>query len=151
MTLYNIYPKYADRDFSFIVKAQERVRNYFIFDINRDFLKYPLLNLDYDDIFDHKTTNILNDDYYFTASGIILFSHRVVEILNQLDKNLIFYSCKLKNESSNIYALYKALDVESQYIIRTIEQPTSYYFGKLFIDLINEHDWNINYYMIKPE
>lgn len=149
MALYDIYPKYADQDFAFIIKAQERVRDYFIFDMNHDFLKYPTLNLEYDTNFQDEIINTIHDDYYFTANGIILFSKNVYEVLNHLDQNLIFYPCKLKNQPSHIYALYKDINTQSHYVIRNSKNPTTYYFSQLFIDLIVQYQWNINYYLIE--
>ncbi|WP_111859124.1 hypothetical protein [Acinetobacter sp. CFCC 10889] len=149
MTLYDIYPKYADRDFAFIIKAQERVRNYFIFDFNHDFLKHPIVNLDYDAGFHDEIVNIMNDDYYFTASGIVLLSKKVYEVLSHLDQNLTFYPCALKNQPSNIYALYKEIDIHSPYVIRNAEHSTTYYFSQLFINLIEEYHWNIHHYSIQ--
>lgn len=148
MIKYDIYPKSADRDFTFIVKAQERVRDYFIFNLSENFLKYPILNLDYDENFKDSIFDTLNDDYYFTASGIILFSKKVVDILGKLDENVIFYHCKLKNQPSDIFALYKSLDNSSNYVIRNNDKPSSYFFSELFIELIKENSWNISYYQV---
>ncbi|NHC05072.1 hypothetical protein G9F31_15170 [Acinetobacter sp. 187] len=148
MIKYDIYPKYADKDFAFLFKAQERINDYFVFDINEDFLKYPILNLDYEDIFENELNNVLNDDCYYNASGLILFSKKVVDILKNLDGNITFYSCKLRNQPIDIFALYKRNDVESDYVIRNSEKPTSYYFSELFIDLIVKNNWNIDYYQV---
>ncbi|MFW1706680.1 hypothetical protein [Acinetobacter baumannii] len=73
-----MYPsEYIDRDFSFDLKAkQEIIVDYFKFDLSNQFLKNPRINLDFDNIFSDQLNEILETDFYYSSSGILLFSKR---------------------------------------------------------------------------
>lgn len=149
MKKFNLYPKYADRDFAFLIKGQERATDFFKFDLNDKFLKYPILSLDFDAEFEDEISKIFTDDHYFTASGIMLFSKSVYNILSGKDKSITFYPCHLKNNPVDIFALYKNVDLQSEYVIRDRLESTSYFFSEQFINLIEENHWNINYSELK--
>ena len=149
MKKFDLYPKYADRKFAFFIKGQERATDFFKFDLNDKFLKYPILSLDYDTEFEDEMLNVFKDDYYYTASGIMLFSKNVSNILSVMDQNSTFYSCHVKNNPVDIFALYKNVELQSEYVIRDPTESTSYFFSELFINLIEENHWNINYYELK--
>ena len=76
MNFYTIYPsEHVDRDFSFYLKGnQDKVVDYFKFnDSSTGFLKNPRINMTYDNDFEGNLDEILNTDFYYSASGILLF------------------------------------------------------------------------------
>lgn len=94
MSFYTIYPsEYIDRDFSFDLKGkQEVIVDYFKFDLSNQFLKNPRINLDYDNIFSDQLNEILDTDFYYSSSGILLFSKRFFnEIKEVLADECDFY------------------------------------------------------------
>lgn len=109
MNFYTIYPsKNIDRDFSFDLKGnQDRVLDFFKFgDSHSGFLKNPRINLTYDDDFNIELDEILNTDFYYSSSGILLFSKRFYERLNaDLSSECEFFQCLVNSIESDIYAL----------------------------------------------
>lgn len=75
MNFYTIYPsEYIDRDFSFDLKGkQEIIADYLKFDLSNQFLKNPRISLDFDNIFSDQLNEILETDFYYSSSGILLF------------------------------------------------------------------------------
>lgn len=75
MSFYTIYPsEYIDRDFSFDLKGKkEIIVDYFKFDLSNQFLKNSRINLDYDNIFSDQLNEILETDFYYSSSEILLF------------------------------------------------------------------------------
>ncbi|MDX7930589.1 hypothetical protein SJZ69_12630 [Acinetobacter baumannii] len=91
-----MYPsEYIDRDFSFELKAkQEIIVDYFKFDLSNQFLKKPRINLDFDNIFSDQLNEILETDFYYSSSGILLFSKRFFnEMKEVLADECDFYQC----------------------------------------------------------
>ena len=77
MQLYTIFPpKNINVDFSFNLKGnnKDNISDYFKFNIDDSFLKKPLINLTYNDEFEFQLSEILDADFYFSSSGILLFS-----------------------------------------------------------------------------
>jgi hypothetical protein len=109
VNFYTIYPsEYIDRDFSFDLKGkQEIVIDYFKFDLSNQFLKNPRINLDYDNIFSDQLNEILETDFYYSSSGILLFSKRFFNEMKEiLEDESDFYKCYVRNEEPDIYAMY---------------------------------------------
>ena len=109
MNFYTIYPsEYIDRDFSFDLKGkQEIVIDYFKFDLSNQFLKNPRINLDYDNVFSDQLIEILETDFYYSSSGILLFSKRFFnEMKDIFEDESDFYKCYVRNEEVDIYAMY---------------------------------------------
>ncbi|EPE9868386.1 hypothetical protein ACSN7P_000225 [Acinetobacter baumannii] len=91
-----MYPsEYIDRDFSFDLKAkQEIIVDYFKFDLSNQFLKNPRINLDFDNIFSDQLNEILETDFYYSSSGILLFSKRFFnEMKEVIADECDFYQC----------------------------------------------------------
>ena len=55
---------------------------FFILDDGSKFLKKPRINLTYDDEFKTKINEIMNCDFYFSSSGLLLFSHNFYILMN---------------------------------------------------------------------
>ncbi|NUG13519.1 hypothetical protein HUN13_18325, partial [Acinetobacter seifertii] len=96
MYFYKIYSsEYIDRDFSFDLKGkQEIIVDYFKFDLSNQFLKNPRINLHFDNIFSDQLNEILDTDFYYSSSGILLFSKRFFnEMKEVLADECDFYQC----------------------------------------------------------
>ena len=110
MQLYTIFPqKNINVDFSFNLKGNNKdsISDYFKFNIDDSFLKKPRINLTYDDEFESQLSEILDADFYFSSSGILLFSKRFLEISqDKLKEEALFFPCLINNTPSDIYALY---------------------------------------------
>lgn len=109
MSFYTIYPsEYIDRDFSFDLKGkQEIIVDYFKFDLSNQFLKNPRINLDYDNIFSDQLNEILETVFYYSSSGVLLFSKRFFnEMKEVLTDEYDFYRCYVRNQEADIYAIY---------------------------------------------
>ncbi|NQE73828.1 hypothetical protein AbA118F_1149 [Acinetobacter baumannii] len=73
---------------------QEIIINYFKFDLSNQFLKNPRINLDFDNIFSDQLNEILETDFYYSFSGILLFSKRFFnEMKEVLADECDFYQC----------------------------------------------------------
>lgn len=109
MNFYTIYPsEYIDRYFSFDLKGkQEIIVDYFKFDLSDKFLKNPRISLDCDNIFSDRLNEMLETDFYYSSSGILLFSKRFFnEVKEILEDDCDFYKCSVRNEEVDIYAMY---------------------------------------------
>ncbi len=109
MNFYTIYPsEYIDRYFSFDVKGkQEIIVDYFKFDLSDKFLKNPRISLDCDNIFSDRLNEMLETDFYYSSSGILLFSKRFFNEMKEiLEDDCDFYKCSVRNEEVDIYAMY---------------------------------------------
>jgi len=131
VSFYTIYAsEYIDRDFSFDLKGkQEIIVDYFKFDLSDNFLKNPRINLDYDNIFSDQLNEILATDFYYSSSGILLFSKRFFNEMKEiLEDECDFYKCYVRNEEIDIYAMYimrknNLLD-EDDFIKKILQQMT---------------------------
>ncbi|EXH47431.1 hypothetical protein J605_3297 [Acinetobacter baumannii 1412924] len=73
---------------------QEIIVDYFKFDLSNQFLKNPRINLDFDNIFSDQLNEILETDFYYSSSGILLFSKRFFnEMKEVLADECDFYQC----------------------------------------------------------
>ncbi|OSI28867.1 hypothetical protein BV913_11530, partial [Neisseria dumasiana] len=110
MQLYTIFPpKNINVDFSFNLKGNNKdsILDYFKFNDDDIFLQKPRINLTYDNEFETQITTILNADFYFSSSGILLFSRNFFEIAHdKLKEDALFFPCLINNTPSDIYALY---------------------------------------------
>jgi hypothetical protein len=109
MKFYTIYPsENVNPDFSFDVKSrQEKIIDFFKFDEDTGFSKYPIINLTFDDDFKTEINLILKTDFYFSSSGILLFSQDFLDkVKNEIEKECNFYRCEINGQVSNIYAMH---------------------------------------------
>lgn len=109
MSFYTIYPsEYIGRAFSFDLKGrQEIIVDYFKFDLSDNFLRNPRINLDCDNFFFDQLNVILETDFYYSSSGVLLFSKRFFnEMKGILEDECDFYKCYVRNEEVDIYAMY---------------------------------------------
>lgn len=109
MYFYKIYSsEYIYRDFSFDLKGkQEIIVDYFKFDLSNQFSKNPRINLHFDNIFSDQLNEILDTDFYYSSSGILLFSNRFFnEMKEVLADECDFYQCYIINQEADIYAMY---------------------------------------------
>ncbi|WP_336025720.1 hypothetical protein [Acinetobacter pittii] len=109
MNFYTIYlSEYIDRYFSFDLKGkQEIIVDYFKFDLSDKFLKNPRISLDCDNIFSDRLNEMLETDFYYSSSGILLFSKRFFNEMKEiLEDDCDFYKCSVRNEEVDIYAMY---------------------------------------------
>lgn len=109
MSFYTIYlPEYIDRDVSFDLNREKEITvDYFKFYLSDIFLKNPRINLDYDNIFSDQLNEILETDFYYSSSGILLFSKRFFnEMKEVLADECDFYQCYVRNQEADIYAMY---------------------------------------------
>lgn len=109
MSFYIIYQsEYINRDFSFDLKGkQEIIVDYFKFDLSDNFLRNPRINLDYDNIFSDQLNEILETDFYYSSSGILLFSKRFFNEMKEIvEGECDFYKCYMRSEEADIYAMY---------------------------------------------
>lgn len=86
MKIYTIFPpENIDIDFSFNLKGnnKDEIIDYFKFNSGDSFLKKPRINLTYNNEFESYVSTILNTDFYFSASGILLFSGRFFKITQE--------------------------------------------------------------------
>lgn len=154
MKLYAIFPpRNINENFSFNVKGnnEEDIFNFFLLDDGSKFLKKPRINLTYDDEFKTKINEIMNCDFYFSSSGLLLFSHNFYILMNDyLKDDCIFFPCLFNNEPIDIYALYvkKKMhinDVRSSiinnnlYIFKDINEPYVYRVTENF-KILSEHN-----------
>lgn len=109
MQLYTIFPpKSSNVDFSFNLKGNNKdsILDYFKFNIDDNFLKKPRINLTYDE-FEFHFSEILDADFYFSSSGILLFSKKFLEISqDKLKEEALFFPCLINNTPYDIHALY---------------------------------------------
>lgn len=163
MSFYTIYPsEYIDRDFSFDLKGkQEIIVDYFKFDLSNQFLKNPRINLDYDNIFSDQLSHILETDFYYSSSGILLFSKRFFnEMKEVLEDECDFYKCYVRNEEVDIYAMYikrknnlldeddfikKDLAIDDFFIARDMDKLYIYLVSEKFVDTINKFKLKMNF------
>lgn len=163
MSFYTIYPsEYIGRDFSFDLKGkQEIVIDYFKFDLSNQFLKNPRINLDYDNIFSDQLNEILETDFYYSSSGILLFSKRFFNEMKEiLEDECDFYKCYVRNKEVDIYAMYikrknnlldeddfikKDLVTDDFFIARDTDKPYIYVVSQKFVDAINKFKLKINF------
>ncbi|MCU4331342.1 hypothetical protein KTG55_16165 [Acinetobacter pittii] len=163
MNFYTIYPsEYIDRDFSFDLKGKQEIAiNYFKFDLSNQFLKKPRINLDYDNIFSDQLNEILETDFYYSSSGILLFSKRFFNEMKEiLEDECNFYKCYVRNEEVNIYAMYikrknnlldeddfikKDLVTDEFFITRVTDKPYIYVVSQKFVDIINKFKLKMNF------
>lgn len=163
MKFYTIYPsEYIDRDFSFDLKGkQEIIVDYFKFDLSNQFLKNPRINLDYDNIFSDQLSHILEADFYYSSSGILLFSKRFFnEMKEVLEDECDFYKCYVRNEEVDIYAMYikrknnlldeddfikKDLAIDDFFIARDMDKLYIYLVSEKFVDTINKFKLKMNF------
>lgn len=163
MYFYKIYSsEYIDRDFSFDLKGkQEIIVDYFKFDLSNQFLKNPRINLDYDNLFSDQLNEIFETDFYYSSSGILLFSKR---FFNEMKEVLLdecdFYRCYVRNQEVDIYAMYikrknnlldeddfikKDLVVDDFFIARDNNKPYIYVVSKQFVDIVNKFKLKMNF------
>lgn len=163
MDFYTIYPsEYIDRDFSFDLKwKQEIVIDYFKFDLSNQFLKNPRISLDYDNIFSDQLNEILETDFYYSSSGILLFSKRFFnEMKEVLADECDFYRCYVRDQEADIYAMYikrknnlldeddfikNDLVVDGFFIARDTDKPYIYVVSKKFVDIVEKFKFKINF------
>lgn len=163
MIFYIIYPsEYNDRDFSFDLKGkQEIIFDYFKFDLSDNFLKNPRINLDYDNIFSAQLNDILETDFYYSSSGILLFSKIFFNEMKEiLEGECDFYKCYVRNEEADIYAMYikrknnlldeddfikKDLATDDFFIARDTDKPYIYVVSQKFVNAINEFEFKMNF------
>ncbi len=163
MNFYTIYPsEYIDRDFSFDLKGKQEIAiNYFKFDLSNQFLKKPRINLDYDNIFSDQLNEIFETDFYYSSSGILLFSKRFFNKMKEiLEDECDFYKCYVRNEEVDIYAMYikrknnsldeddfikKDLVTDEFFIARVTDKPYIYVVSQKFVDIINKFKLKMNF------
>lgn len=163
MSFYTIYPsEYIDRDFSFDVKGkQEIIVDYFKFNLSNKFLKNPRINLDYENIFSDRLNEILETDFYYSSSGILLFSKRFFNEMKEiLEDECDFYKCYVRNEEADIDAMYikrknnlldeddfikKDLATDDFFIARDADKPYIYVVSQKFVDTINKFEFKMNF------
>lgn len=163
MNFYTIYPsEYIDRDFSFDLKEKQGVIvDYFKFDLSDKFLKNPRINLDYENIFSDRLNEILETDFYYSPSGILLFSKRFFNEMKEiLEDECNFYKCYVRNEDADIYAMYikiknnlldeddfikKDLVTDDFFIARDTNKPYIYVVSQKFVDAINKFKLKMNF------
>lgn len=163
MNFYTIYPsEYIDRDFSFDLKRKQEIAiNYFKFDLSNQFLKKPRINLDYDNIFSDQLNEIFETDFYYSSSGILLFSKRFFNKMKEiLEDECDFYKCYVRNEEVDIYAMYikrknnsldeddfikKDLVTDDFFIARDTDKPYIYVVSQKFVDIINKFKLKMNF------
>lgn len=163
MYFYTIYPsEYIDRDFSFDLKGkQEIIVDYFKFDLSDNFFKNPRINLDYDNVFFDQLNEILETDFYYSSSGILLFSKRFFNEMKEiLEDECDFYKCYVRNEEVDIYAMYikrknnlldeddfikEDLATDDFFIARDTDKPYIYVVSQKFVDTINKFKLKMNF------
>ena len=163
MSFYTIYPsEYIDRDFSFDLKGKkEIIVDYFKFDLSNQFLKKPIINLDFDNIFSDQLNEILETDFYYSSSGVLLFSKRFFnEMKEVLAGECDFYQCYVRNQEADIYAMYvkrknnlldeddfikNDLVIDDFFIVRDTDKPYIYVVRKKFIDIVNKFKFKMNF------
>lgn len=164
MKFYTIFPsKNVDRDFSFDLKGnRERVLDFFKFDDSSNgFLNNPSINLTYDQEFSIELNEILNSDFYYSSSGILLFSKRFYEKLNtELSSECEFFKCLINNLESDIYALsiknkYIILDENEKiiedinfsvkYIVKDEVKPYVYMVTDNFVKLVQDNKFKMQF------
>jgi hypothetical protein len=163
VNFYTIYPsEYIDRDFSFDLKGkQEVIVDYFKFDLSDNFLRNPRINLDYDNIFSDQLNEILETDFYYSSSGILLFSKRFFNEMKEiLEGECDFYKCYVRNEEADIYAMYikrknnlldeddfikKDLTTDDFFIARDTNKSYIYVVSQKFVDTINKFEFKMNF------
>lgn len=163
MNFYTIYlSEYIDRDFSFDLKGKQEIAiNYFKFDLSNQFLKKPRINLDYDNIFSDQLNEIFETDFYYSSSGILLFSKRFFNKMKEiLEDECDFYKCYVRNEEVDIYAMYikrknnsldeddfikKDLVTDDFFIARDTDKPYIYVVSQKFVDIINKFKLKMNF------
>ncbi len=162
MDSYKIYQsEYIVRDFYFDLKGkQEIIIDYFKFDLSNQFLKNPRINLDYDNIFSDQLNEMLEKVFYYSSSGILLFSKRFFnEMKEVLAEECDFYQCYVRNQEADIYAMYikrknnlldeddfikNDLVIDDFFIVRDTDKPYIYVVSKKFVDTINKFKFKMN-------
>ena len=158
MNFYTIYPsEHVNRDFSFYLKGnQDKVVDYFKFnDSSTGFLKNPRINMTYDNDFEGNLDEILNADFYYSASGILLFSKNFYEKLkDELASECDFFRCLVNNTEVDIYALYikntvnildddekiiETKSIDSTFFLKDKSKPYIYMVTEKFVKLVEEN------------
>lgn len=140
---------------------QEIAINYFKFDLSNQFLKKLRINLDYDNIFSDQLNEILETDFYYSSSGILLFSKRFFnEMKEVLADECDFYQCYVRNQEADIYAMYikrknnlldeddfikNDLVIDDFFIVRDTDKPYIYVVSKKIVDIINKFKFKMNF------
>lgn len=163
MNFYTIYPsEYIDRYFSFDLKGkQEIIVDYFKFDLSDKFLKNPRISLDCDNIFSDRLNEMLETDFYYSSSGVLLFSKRFFNEMKEiLEDDCDFYKCSVRNEEVDIYAMYikrknnlldeydfikRDLVTDDFFIARDADKPYIYVVSQKFVDAINKFKLKMNF------
>lgn len=163
MNFYTICPsEYIDRNFSFDLKGKQEIFiDYFKFDLSNQFLKNPRINLDYDNIFSDQLNEILETDFYYSSSGVLLFSKRFFnEMKETFEDECDFYKCYVRNKKVDIYAMYikrknnlldendfikKDLVKGDFFIARDTDKPYIYVVSQKFVDIINKFKLKMNF------
>ena len=155
MKYYKIYPpEYVDRDFSFNIKGNNnRVIEYFKFgNLESGFLRRPIVYLIYENIFEKELPNIMSSDFYYSGSGILLFSKKFYDEFHDiLSIECEFFECLVNENKSDIYALNIKkytnlldnngnfncdLSNEIKFFARDINEPYFYVVTQDFLNLI---------------
>lgn len=163
MSFYTIYPsEYIDRDFSFDLKGKkEIIIDYLKFDLSDKFLKNSRINLDYDNLFSDQLNEILETDFYYSSSGVLLFSKRFFNEMKEiLEGGCDFYKCYVRNEEADIYAMYikrknnlldeddfikNDLVIDDFFIARDTDKPYIYVVSQKIVDTINKFEFKMNF------
>lgn len=163
MKYYKIFPPlYVNRDFSFNV-SNTRVIDYFKFgEIESGFLRMPVVNLKYETIFESELLNVLSADFYYSSSGILLFSKKFHDEFKGVLSNCCeFFKCSINGKESEIYALniinytmllddfgnFKPSD-KIDYLSRDLNEPYFYVVTQEFVNLLNG-DFEMQFLEIK--
>ena len=161
MNLYTLYPYSAHEEFSLEIKGNniEIIEDYFKFDLNKNFLEKPRINLTFENSFSYKIESILShDDFYYSSSGVLLFSERFYLASAEYLKNEgAFYPCLVNNNSSEIYAFYiknrkdifnllqEEVENVNFNIFRDIEKTYIYAVSEQFVRFIKDKKLNIKF------
>jgi hypothetical protein len=163
MRFYTIYPSdYVDRDFSFDLKGKkEIIVDYFKFDLSDNFLRNPRISLGCDNIFYDQLDIILETDFYYSSSDILLFSKRFFKEMKEIrEDECDFYKCYVRNEEVDIYAMYikrknnlldeddfikKDLAIDNFFITRDTDKPYIYVVSQKFVNIVNEFEFKMNF------
>jgi hypothetical protein len=163
MKFYTIYPsENVNPDFSFDVKSrQEKIIDFFKFDEDTGFSKYPVINLTFDDDLKTEINLILKTDFYFSSSGILLFSQDFLDkVKNEIEKECNFYRCEINGQVSNIYAMHiinkkklletnntinKNINQDDFFICKDISMPYFYLITEKFVNMVKEKKLKMNF------
>ena len=140
---------------------QEIIVDYFKFDLSNQFLKNPRINLDYDNLFSDQLNEIFETDFYYSSSGILIFSKRFFNGMKEvLVDECDFYRCYVRNQEADIYAMYikrknnlleedyfikNDLVVDGFFIARDNDKPYIYLVSRKFIVIVNKFKFKMNF------